>query len=350
MHATTVAVDLAKEVFELAFADADHRIVQRKRLSRRTFAQTLGNCGPLRIVMEACGSAHFWARRFRTQGHEVRLLPARDVRPYVRRNKTDRTDAAGLLEADRCAQIDAVPIKSAEQQGIQALHRIREQLKAQRTATINLLRGVLREFGIVIALGAAKVRPAVLSALEDGENELPMPLRHTLGETLDRLAELTRAMNAIEQQLQAYAQADPVCQRYQQAPGIGVLTSTALRASCGPLDRFRSGRHFAAWMGLAPREHSSGNQRRLGRISKRGDGYLRMLLIHGARASLRAARTRQQHQQPLNRLQIWALELHQRVGHNKAAVALANKLARRLWATEHHHTDFDPNHISARAA
>jgi transposase len=350
MHATTVAVDLAKDVFELAFADADHRIMQRKRLSRRTFAQALGNCGPLRIVMEACGSAHFWARRFRTQGHEVRLLPARDVRPYVRRNKTDRTDAAGLLEADRCAQIDAVPIKSAEQQGIQALHRIREQLKAQRTATINLLRGVLREFGIVIALGAAKVRPAVLSALEDGENELPMPLRHALGEMLDRLTELTRAMNAIEQQLQAYAQADPVCQRYQQAPGIGMLTSTALRASCGPLDRFRSGRHLAAWMGLSPREHSSGNQRRLGRISKRGDGYLRMLLIHGARASLRAARTRQQRQQPLNRLQTWALELHQRVGHNKAAVALANKLARRLWAMEHHQTDFDPNHISARAA
>jgi transposase len=350
MHATTVAVDLAKEVFELAFADADYRIVQRKRLSRRTFAQALGNCGPLRIVMEACGSAHYWARRFIAQGHSVRLLPARDVRPYVRRNKTDRTDAAGLLEADRCAQIDAVPIKSPEQQGVQALHRIREQLKAQRTATINLLRGVLREFGIVIALGAAKVRPAVLAALEDGENELPMALRHTLGEMLDRLAELTRAMNAIEQQLQAYAQADPVCQRYQQAPGIGVLTATALRASSGPLDRFPSGRHFAAWMGLAPREHSSGSQRRLGRISKRGDGYLRMLLIHGARATLRAARVREQRQQSLNRLQTWALMLQQRVGHNKAAVALANKLARRLWAMEHHHVAFNADHISVRAA
>jgi transposase len=350
MHATTVAVDLAKEVFELAFADADYRIVQRKRLSRRTFAQTLGNCGPLRIVMEACGSAHYWARRFSTQGHSVRLLPARDVRPYVRRNKTDRTDAAGLLEADRCAQIESVPIKSPEQQGVQALHRIREQLKAQRTATINLLRGVLREFGIVIPLGAAKVRPAVLSALEDGENELPTALRHTLSEMLDRLAELTRAMNAIEQQLEDYARADPVCQRYQQAPGIGILTATALHASSGPLDRFPSGRHFAAWMGLAPREHSSGNHRRLGRISKRGDGYLRMLLIHGARATLRAARVCEQHQQSLNRLQTWALALQQRIGHNKAAVALANKLARRLWAMEHHHTDFDVNHHSVRAA
>jgi transposase len=348
MHATTVAIDLAKDVFELAYADADHRIVARKRLSRRAFARVLDNQGPLRVVMEACGSAHYWARRFASQGHTLRLLPARDVRPYVRRNKTDRTDAAGLLEADRCAQIDAVPIKSPEQQGVQALHRIREQYKAQRTATINLLRGVLREFGIVIPLGAAKVRPAVFAALEDGENELPMALRHTLGDTLDRLTELTRAMLAIEQQLQAYADADPVCQRYQQAPGIGVLTATALRASAGPLDRFRSGRHFAAWMGLAPREHSSGNQRHLGRISKRGDGYLRMLLIHGARATLRAARVREQHQQSLNRLQIWALTLQQRVGHNKAAVALANKLARRLWAMEHHHVAFDANHISVR--
>jgi len=268
MHATTVAIDLAKDVFELAYADDDHRIVARKRLSRRAFARALDNQGPLRVVMEACGSAHYWARRFVSQGHTLRLLPARDVRPYVRRNKTDRTDAAGLLEADRCPQIDAVPIKSPEQQGVEALHRIREQWKAQRTATINLMRGVLREFGVVIPLGAAKVRPAVFAALDDGENELPMALRHTLGEMLDRLAELTGAMNAIEQQLQACAHADPVCQRYQQAPGIGVLTATALRASAGPLERFRSGRHFAAWMGLAPREYSSGNQRRLGRIQQ----------------------------------------------------------------------------------
>jgi transposase len=346
MHATTVAVDLAKTVFELAFADSDHRIVQRKRLSRSAMNRELENCGPLRVVMEACGSAHYWARRWVRQGHTVRLLPPRDVRPYVRRNKTDRTDAAGLLEADRCAQIDAVPIKTVEQQGIQALHRVREQLKAQRTATINLLRGVLREFGIVIGLGAAKVRPAVLAAIEDGDNELPMAVRHTLSEMLERLALFTQSMNTIEQRLKAYADADPICQRHQQAPGIGVLTATAVRASTGTLDRFRSGRHFSAWLGLTPREHSSGNQRRLGCISRRGDGYLRMLLIHGARAALRAARLRQQRQQALSRLQSWALALQERVGHNKAAVALANKIARRLWAMEHHRTDFDADHVS----
>jgi len=348
MHATTVAVDLAKDIFELAFADADHRIVQRKRLSRRAFGRVLENHTPVRVVMEACSSAHYWARRFVRLGHTVRLLPARDVRPYVRRNKTDRTDAAGLLEADRCTQIDAVPIKSPEQQSVQALHRIREQLKAQRTATINLVRGVLREFGIVIGLGAAKVRPAVLAALEDGSNELPMPLRHTLAEMLEHLANLTHSMSGIESRLKVIAQDDPVTQRYQQVPGVGVLTATALHASAGSLDRFHSGRHFSAWLGLTPREHSSGSQRRLGRISRRGDGYLRLLLIHGARAALRAAQVRAHRQQPLTHLQTWALTTQQRIGHNKAAVALANKTARRLWAIQHHHTAFNPNHVSVR--
>jgi transposase len=335
--ATTVAVDLAKDVFELAFADAEHRIVARKRLSRRAFAHVLDNRGPLPVVMEACGSAHYWARRFARQGHAVRLLPARDVRPYVRRNKTDRTDVAGILEADRCAQIDAVPLKSPEQQGVQALHRIRERLKAQRTSTINLLRGVLREFGLVIPLGAAKVRPAVLAALEDGDNDVPMALRHTLGDLLGRLAGLQADMAAIEQRLEVFAESDPASQRYQSVPGIGLLTATALCASVGPLDWFRSGRHFAAWLGLTPREHSSGAQRHLGAMSKRGDGYLRLLLIHGARAALRAVQVRQRKDQPLDRLQAWALARQVRQGHNKTAVALANKVARRIWAMEHHH-------------
>jgi len=348
MHATTVAVDLAKDVFELAFADANHHIVQRKRLSRGVFGRVLENHAPVRVVMEACSSAHYWARRFVRLGHTVRLLPARDVRPYVRRNKTDRTDAAGLLEADRCAQIDAVPIKSPDQQGVQALHRIREQLKAQRTASINLVRGVLREFGVVIPLGAAKVRPAALAALEDAVNELPMAVRHTLAEMLEHVANVTRSMSTIEQRLKSIANDDPVTQRFHQVPGIGVLTATALHASAGSLHRFRSGRHFAAWLGLTPREHSSGTQRRLGRISKRGDGYLRLLLIHGARAALRAAQVRAHRQQPLSQMQTWALATQQRIGHNKAAVALANKTARRLWAMEHHHSAFNPDHVSVR--
>ncbi|MGH7593447.1 MAG: IS110 family transposase [Gemmatimonadales bacterium] len=348
MHATTVAIDLAKDVFELGFADANHRVLERKRLARQPFTHCLENRPPLRVVMEACGSAHYWGRRFEALGHQVRLIAARDVRPYVRRNKTDRTDVAGMLEADRCADIDSVPLKSPEQQGVQALHRIREQLKAQRTAIINLLRGVLREFGVVIPMGAAKVRPVVLAALEDGDNDLPMALRHTLADQLEQVLGLEARMATIEHHLAEFASRDATTQRYQQVPGIGLLTATALRASVGSLDRFPSGRHLSAWIGIVPRERSSGNQRQLGRISKRGDGYLRTLLIHGARAVLQAAKVRERKAQPLNRLQTWALDVQQRQGHNKAAVALANKLARRLWASEHHGKAFDPNHHSMR--
>jgi transposase len=309
MHATIVAVDLAKDVFELAWADAHHHVIARKRLSRTAFARCLHAQPPCTVLMEACGSAHYWGRRFTAQGHTVRLLPARDVRPYVRRNKTDRTDAAGLLEADRCADVYPVPVKCAELQGIQALHRIRERLKAQHTASLNLLRGVLREFGVVIPAGAAKVRPAVFAALEDGDNELPMALRATLAELLDQSQRLAAQMQAIETRLAEFAQRDVASTRYQQVPGIGLLTATALRASVGDLSRFRSGRHFSAWLGLPPREHSSGRYRHLGRMSKRGDGYLRMLLIQGARAVLRAAHLQQRRGAALNSLQCWALAL-----------------------------------------
>ena len=348
MHASTVAIDLAKEVFELAFADTQGRVLERKRLLRKAFARVMEQRPPMRVLMEACGSAHYWGRRFARQGHTVRLIPARDVRPYVRGNKTDRHDVAGILEADRCADIAEVPLKTPEQQGIQSLHRLREHLKGDRTATINLLRGILREFGVVVPLGAAKVPAAVREALEDGDNELPMALRHSLGEQLQRLHQLSVDMAGIEQRLEEFAARDVAVQRYRRVPGVGLLTATALRAGAGDLSRFRSGRQLSAWLGLTPREHSSGQQRRLGRLTKRGDAYLRTLLIHGARAVLQAARMKQRRGQALDPLQQWALSVQDRQGHNKAACALANKLARRLWAMEHHGQSFDPHHVSQR--
>jgi transposase len=347
--ARIVAIDLAKEVFELAFADAEHRIVARKRLARGPFARCLDNRPPLRVVMEACGSAHHWARCFARLGHTVVLLPAHHVRPYVRRNKTDRADAAGLLEADRCADIRPVPVKTPEQQSIQGLHRIREHHKAQRTAAINLLRGLLREFGVAIPAGADKVRPAVMAALEDADNELPMALRDTLADLLDQVAASAAAMLAIEEHLADFLRRDLRSQRLQQAGGVGLITATAISTSVGDLHRFPSGRHFSSALGLTPRECSSGSARRLGRITKRGDSYLRTLLIHGARSTLVAAKVATKKGNPLDRTQQWALALAARLGHNKAAVALANKTARRLWAAERHGTRFDPNHQSSRA-
>ncbi len=254
MHASTVAVDLAKDVFELAFADTRGRVIGRKRLGRRAFARVLEQQPPLRVLLEACGSAHYWGRHFQRQGHTVRLIPARDVRPYVRGNKTDRHDVAGMLEADRCAEIHEVPVKTPEQQGIQALHRLREHLKRERTATLNVLRGVLREFGVIAPVGASRLPAAVRDALEDGDNELPMALRHSLAEQLQRLAQLQADMAAIEQRLEAFASRDVVVQRYRDVPGIGLLTATALRASAGDLSRFRNGRQFSAWLRKLPQQ------------------------------------------------------------------------------------------------
>lgn len=347
--ATHLAIDLAKDVFELAFTDAYGRIVERKRLRRAAFAACLDNRPALRVVMEACSSAHFWAGCFAGVGHTVALLPAHHVRPYVRRNQTDRAVAAGLLEADRRADIRPVPVKTPEQQDTRGLHRIRKHHKANRTAASNSLRGLPHEFGITIPVGTEKVRPAVLSALEYGENELPMALRDAQSDALDQVTACQAAMDAIEKQLTDIARRDTRSQRIMAANGVGVLTATAASAGIGDFSRFPCGRHVANAIGLTPREHSSGNQRRLGRITERGDVYLRTLLIHGARSAPLTAHLRQKKGLPLDRTQQWALDLATRKGHNKAAVALANKTTRRLWAAQYHGTAFDPDQVSQRA-
>lgn len=346
MHPTTASIDLAKDVFELAFADSAGKILQRKRLSRARLASEFENRPPMVVVMEACSSAHYWARRLTGLGHTPLLLPAQHIKPFVRGNKTDRADAAGLIRAHALGGIQPVPIKSADQQGVQGLHRIREHHKHQRTASINTVRGLLREFGLVIPQGAAKVRPAALAALEDGDNELPMALRHHLADLLERIASHEAAMTRIERDLAQFAARDVRSQRFLAATGIGVLTATALSAGQGDLERFPSGRHFASSLGLTPKEFSSGNTRRLGKLTRRGDIYLRTLLIHGGRSLLHSAAMRRKRGKQLDRLAEWALQLQDRVGSNKAACAVANKLARRLWAAEHHRTSFDPNHVS----
>lgn len=350
MHATTVAIDLAKDVFELAFADASGRIVQRKRLRRPRFLAEFENRPSLTVLMEACGTAHYWARRLQALGHNPQLLPPRHCKPFVRGNKTDRADAAGLVVAHAVGGIRPVPVKSAEQQGVQALHRIREHHKHQRTASINVVRGLLREFGVAIPLGAAKVRPAALAALEDADNDIPIALRVRLAELLEEIAAHSAAMQRIEADLTEFAGRDVRSQRFQTATGIGLITATAISASQGELDRFPSGRHFASSLGLTPKEFSSGNSRRLGKLTRRGDIYLRQLLIHGGRSLLQSAALRRKQGKPLDRLSEWAITLSDRVGHNKAACAVANKLARRLWAAEHHRTSFDPDHVSRMPA
>ncbi|HEX6361794.1 MAG TPA: IS110 family transposase [Albitalea sp.] len=341
MNATTVAVDLAKDVFEVAIAGPHGQVTQRLRLSRARFRQLLHHQPPANVVMEACGTAHYWGRVADACGHRVCLLPPRDVRPYVRRDKTDRADAAGLLEAARCAEIHPVPVKSTAQQEVQALHAVRRQWVGTRTARINVLRGLLREFGIVFGQGAATVRRKVPEHLAD--EALPGRLRTLLTTLFDEIRELDQRIDSVDTALRDFARSEPIVQRLDAISGIGVLTATALWASVGEIQRFRRARQFSAWLGLPPREHSSGTRRRLGPMSKRGDPYLRTLLIHGARSVLFAARRRQRGGRvPLDALQRWALACGERRGMNRAAVAVANKLARITWAVWRHERRYGP--------
>jgi transposase len=343
MDATTVGIDLAKNVFEIALADERGHLVERQRLSRARFDRFFVNRAACRIVMEACGSAHHHARRLSSQGHEVVLLPAQYARAYVRRNKTDAADAAALIEAARCPDIRPVPIKSVDQQAVQQLHRLRSQWMSARTARINFLRGSLREFGVGISVGAQRAILAVREALASQTSPVPALLHSSLIDLLAEIDSLEQRCKGIDRELARLNAHDPVVERLLQIPGVGPLTATALRASVVDVQRFPTARHFASWLGLTSREHSSGERRRLGRISKQGDPYLRTLLIHGARAVLLAARCAQRRGVPLDRLRTWALDLHERRGHNKAAVALANKLARIVWATWRHGRDFSSN-------
>lgn len=342
MDATTVAVDLAKDVFEVALANRAHRIIDRKRLTRRQFESFIeGLSAGTAVVMEACGTAHYWGRRCQARGLAVRLIPVQYVRPYVRRNKTDRTDTEAMLEADRCAGVSPVPVKTVDQQALQALHRVRTQWQATRTGRINVMRGLLREQGCPVPAGARTVVRRVATIVDDPARALPAVLRETVAHLLEEVRSLETRVAAIDRELARVARAHPIATRLLQVPGVGIVTATAMIGAVGHIHAFRRGRDFASWLGLTPRESTTGTRRYLGRISKRGDGYLRCLLTHGARAVLLAAqRTARSGPQPLTRLQQWAVALAARRGHNKAAIGLANKLARIIWAVWSREADF----------
>lgn len=328
MESTTIAVDVAKEVLEVAVSTRPGQVREQRRLNRAAFARFFSDRPPATVLFEACGSAHYWGRRLEQLGHRVILLPPHATRPYVLRNKTDRADARGLLEAFRNPDIRPVPLKTVPQQTLTALHRLRSTWLAARTARINTVRGLLREFGCTIPVGAHRVLPAAWSLLGDAESAVPDALRPALAEACTEIAELETRMTLVERQLTALAAQTPVVARLRSIPGVGLITATALVACVGDVQRFPSGRHFASYLGLTPRERSSGLIRRLGAISKRGDVYLRMLLTHGARSLLWTAKSRRQP----DRLRAWALQVQTLRGHNKAAIALANKLARIVWA------------------
>jgi transposase len=350
MNATTVAVDVAKNVFELALADAQWRVVGSARLTRGQFERWFDNRAVRLVIMEACGSAHHWARTLQERGIEVCLLPAQYVRAYVKRNKTDAADARALLEAARASDMKAVRVKSVEQQALQALHRTRSAWMSTRTRRINALRGYCREFGLIVPLGAATGVVQIARYIADEHSALPVLLRGTMRLMLEEIRLLEARVQQLESELAQIAAASPACQALISVPGIGLITSTAMVASVGDPRSFDSARRYASFLGLTPREHSSGDRRFLGGISKRGDRYLRMLLTHGARAVLRAALVAQRAGRALDRLKSWALEVQSRTNHNKAACAVANKLARIAWAVWMKHEKYQAAALSPATA
>ena len=342
---TLVSVDLAKAVFQLGVSDQPGRVSRRERLPREKFLEFFAQLPQATVVMEACGSAHYWARQIEALGHVVVLLPPQYVRPYVLRNKTDRNDADAILEAFRNQQIQHVPVKSVTQQVLGTLHRLRSGWLGERTARVNCLRGLLRELGFFIPVGRRQVLPEAWQILGEADNGLPDALRPSLAALCQEIVAISERIEDVERQLKALAAQIPAVARLLSVPGIGLLTATALFAFIGEIGRFPSGRHLASYIGLTPRERSSGLRRRLGAISKRGDAYLRMLLIHGARSILCHAK---RDKQP-DRLRAWALRLEKKVGHNKAAVALANKLARIAWVVWNKDRNFQPQPVTQAA-
>jgi transposase len=323
---TTVGLDLAKSVFQVHGADAQGRPIMRKKLRRAQVIAFFADLPPCLIGMEACASAHYWARELRALGHEVRLIPPQYVKPFVKTNKNDAVDAEAICEALLRPTMRFAAVKSAEQQSVLMLHRARELLVRQRTMLINALRGHCGEFGLVAAQGASKVAE-LIEVIEDPEDErLPALAREALGSLVEQLRVVQAQILGLEKKLLVWHRANEASRRLETIPGVGVITATALVATIGDASQFHSGRQLAAWLGLVPRQHSSGGKERLGRISKRGDGYIRRLLVHGARADLRWSRHRKEQRS------LWQQSLLARRPTNVVLVAMANKTARVVWA------------------
>lgn len=319
---TTVGLDLAKSVFSLHGVDAQGRTVLRKTVRRDKLMELIASLPPVLIGMEACGGAHEWARQFQRHGHRIGIMMARFVAPYRKSSKNDGNDAEAICEAVGRPNMRFVPVKSAEQQAILSLHRVRQGYVEQRTATINRIRGLLAEFGLVLPQRAAEVRRAAVVLAE----QLPVLAREAITDLRAHLTYLDAHIDHYEQQLTSLNRQCEPARRIMTMPGIGPLTASAITASVASGHEFSNGRQFAAWLGLVPRQHSTGGKTRLGRITKRGDAYLRTMLMLGARAVLQTASQRS------DRISRWAVALRERRGYHRAVIAIAAKNARIIWA------------------
>lgn len=340
MKISTIGIDLAKNVFQVHGIAERGKAALKRAFKRHQLAEFFANLPPCLVGMEACASAHYWARKLEGFGHTVKLMAPQFVKPYVKTNKNDMADAEAICEALGRPSMRFVPIKNAEQQAVLALHRARQGFVKARTAQANQIRGLLAEYGLVIPQGISHITKRLPEILEDGENDLPGVFRQLLHRLGDHLKELDRQVGELEVQIQLLHRESEASKKLAQIPGIGPITASALVASIGDAKSFENGRQLAAWLGLVPRQHSSGGKQLLLGISKRGDAYLRTLLIHGARAVIRVAERKAQHTDS------WLARLMGRRNKNVAAVALANKNARTVWALlshkRHYQLDYEP--------
>lgn len=319
---TTVGIDLAKNTFSVHGVDERGQVALRKTVSRARLVELVAQLPPCLIGLEACSGAHEWARRFQELGHTVRIMAPKFVVPYRRSGKNDGNDAEAICEAVQRPSMRFVPIKSAEQQAILTVHRARQGFIEERTATINRIRGLMAEFGVVLPLKAAEVRRGAAAASET----LPPMARSAIADLLAHMRVLDERIAAYDRELETAARSSESARRLMTVPGIGPLTALATTATVGHAHEFANGRQFAAWLGLVPRQWSTGGKARLGHITKHGDSYLRTLLIMGARAALQMAMKRD------DKLSRWIVALKERRGYHRAVVALAAKNARILWA------------------
>jgi transposase len=340
MKHTVYGIDIAKNVFQLHSVNRETGEIFSKAIKRAGFLDHFANHAPCLIGMEACGGSQHWARRLSAMGHEVKLMSGKAVKAFVNGNKNDAADARAIWLAAQQPCIKSIAVKSEAQQAILALHRMRQQLVKFRTMQSNGLRGLLAEYGEVIAVGRAALERALPDILCRLSERLPAMLIDALREQWNMLGKLDQQIAAIEQRLRDWMKQEPACQVIAAIPGVGLLTATAAIAAMGEAKMFRSGREFAAWLGLAPGQTGTGGRVRLLGISKRGDTYLRTLLIHGARSVLTSARDPG----------AWVQAMRLRRPPNVVTVALANKMARTIWALLAHGATYDRNHVSTRPA
>ena len=338
MKITRIGVDLAKSVFQVHGVDRAEKPIVTRQLRRNQMIEFFQKLEPCLIGMEACASAHHWARTLAAMGHTVKLIAPQFVKPYVKGNKNDANDAEAICEAVGRPNMRFVPIKTVEQQNTQALHRIRSELVHQRTAKVNQIRGLLAEYGLTVNQGVSSLRRALPDILEDAENGLMMEFRKLLMGLREDLVHLDDRVKEQDQAMTKLAHEHADAKRLMQLRGIGPITATALIASLGSGRQFKRGREASAWVGIVPGQHSSGGQDKLLGISKRGDAYLRTLLIHGARSVVKTCKDKD------DVLSRWVQSLCERRNKNVAAVALANKTMRLAWALLTSEADYDPQY------